>query len=92
MLQLEQEASLLLTDSGGMQKAAFFLGVPCITLRSETEWVETVDEGWNVLAGTNRERILELAKSFHPKTARSSIYGTGHAAEVSVQILIQDLT
>ena len=92
MLQLEEQASLLLTDSGGMQKEAFFFGVPCITLRSETEWVETVDEGWNVLAGTNRERILDLARSFHPKTARSSVYGTGHAAELCVQILVQNFT
>ncbi len=91
MLCLEQQASLILTDSGGMQKEAFFFGVPCITLRSETEWVETVEEGWNVRAGTKKERILDLARSFHPKTARSSVYGTGHAAELCVETLIQNL-
>lgn len=64
-IMLERHAHKILTDSGGIQKEACFHRVPCITLREETEWVETVDMGWNILAGTNEERILEaLAADF----------------------------
>lgn len=58
MVALTNSSRLVLTDSGGLQKEAFWLGVPCITLRDETEWVETVASGWNVLAGSDRKKIV----------------------------------
>ena len=67
MVKLEAGARVVLTDSGGVQKEAFWLGVPCVTLRDETEWVETLEHGWNVLAGTDPARIIELAGAARAK-------------------------
>lgn len=64
MMILEQNARLVITDSGGVQKEAYLNRVPCITLRKETEWIETVQSGWNKLAGTNQEKIVKLTKNF----------------------------
>lgn len=77
-------AKALLTDSGGMQKEAYFFGVPCVTLRDETEWVETVELGWNTLVGTSAERIVSAATSARPGGDRPPVYGEGHAAEACV--------
>jgi len=71
---LERYAEVIITDSGGVQKEAYFFGVPCITLRNETEWVETVEEGWNVLTGADRERILR-ALAHPPKGGSRTGYG-----------------
>lgn len=81
MLMLEQHARLILTDSGGMQKEAYFFGVPCVTLRPETEWVETVEAGWNVLAGADTGRIVMAAREFPLPESRPMVYGDGQAAE-----------
>jgi UDP-N-acetylglucosamine 2-epimerase len=62
MLRLEKNAKAILTDSGGIQKEAFWLKIPCITLRDETEWIETVELGWNRLAGSDIEKILSAVK------------------------------
>jgi UDP-N-acetylglucosamine 2-epimerase len=82
MLLLEKNAKMILTDSGGIQKEAFFFQVPCVTLRNETEWVETVEAGWNILVGSDKEKILSAVENFEiPTGPRSLIFGNGDAAE-----------
>lgn len=80
MLTLERAAYRILTDSGGVQKEAFFLGVPCVTLREETEWPETVDAGWNVLVGSHREAILAAVSLPKPHPPQHNPFGEGNAA------------
>ena len=87
MIALQQHARIVLTDSGGVQKEAFLLGVPCVTLRDETEWVETLEGGWNVLAGADSERILAAARRPRPPAAPPHVFGDGHAAERMVAAL-----
>jgi UDP-GlcNAc3NAcA epimerase len=90
MLDCECGARLILTDSGGVQKEAFWQGVPCVTLRDVTEWTETVEHGYNRLAGADRARILEHARAFlerRPDGSRPPLYGDGKAAERVADLL-----
>jgi UDP-N-acetylglucosamine 2-epimerase len=87
LIALAGASRLIMTDSGGLQKEAYFLGVPCLTLRPETEWIETIDAGWNLLVGNEPARIVEHARSFRPPEARPPLYGDGHAAEAIVALL-----
>jgi UDP-GlcNAc3NAcA epimerase len=87
MVALAGGARLILTDSGGLQKEAYWLGVPCVTMREETEWVETVEAGWNMLAGSDPEKLMEAARSFAPGPTRPALYGDGLAAIQCVDLL-----
>lgn len=87
MLILQSQARYVLTDSGGMQKESYWLNTPCITLRDETEWVETVQVGWNILTGANPQAILEAVQHWEPETIHPPIYGDGTAAQKINQIL-----
>jgi UDP-N-acetylglucosamine 2-epimerase len=94
MLCLLREATCVLTDSGGVQKEAYYLATPCVTLRAETEWVETVEAGWNVLAGTDPDRIVQTVRRLRVDgpAQRPVLYGDGRTAERIVRILSQGLT
>jgi UDP-N-acetylglucosamine 2-epimerase len=80
MLSLEGHARLIATDSGGVQREAYFLGVPCLTFRENTEWSETVEAGWNRVVGIEPDRALEVWHEFEPPTSRPALYGDGRAS------------
>jgi UDP-GlcNAc3NAcA epimerase len=84
MLKLEKNAKAILTDSGGVQKEAYWFRVPCYTLREETEWVETIQSGWNVLVGSKKENIVKAIRGRSERRIRSrrtGIFGDGKASE-----------
>lgn len=91
MVTLEQAARVILTDSGGVQKEAFFYRVPCITMRDETEWVETVELGWNRLVGASRSKILEAYNALSASVlgAQGTPYGNGSAGYLIIQELLR---
>lgn len=87
MLSLERHARKILTDSGGVQKEALWLRVPCVTMRDETEWVETVELGWNTLTGADPDRILAAIAASNPSISPPPVYGDGHAADRIADVL-----
>lgn len=87
MLMLESHARAILTDSGGVQREAYFLSIPCITLRDETELMETVEVGWNRLVGVDPEQIVSAVRSFIPPTDHPPLFGDGHASERIAEVL-----
>ena len=90
VIALEQSARMILTDSGGMQKEAYWLKVPCITLRDETEWIETEELGWNILTGADRDLIIEAVRTFKTPAVHPPLYGDGHVAEKILDTLCQE--
>jgi UDP-N-acetylglucosamine 2-epimerase len=89
MIVLEENARLIATDSGGVQREAYFLGVPCLTLRDETEWTETVAACWNRLVGADAEQILDAWITFQPPAQRPPIFGDGDAGGHIARILTE---
>jgi UDP-N-acetylglucosamine 2-epimerase len=81
MLVLEENARLIATDSGGVQREAYYLGVPCLTLRDETEWIATIETGWNKLVGADQKMILDAWFDFSPPIEHPPIYGNGTAGQ-----------
>lgn len=87
MLMLMTNSKKILTDSGGVQKEAYMLGVPCITMRENTEWIETVEDGWNVLVGADYKKIVDSIKNFEGSTSKKNIFGTGNSSKKICKIL-----
>jgi len=90
MLALIKHARKVLTDSGGVQKEAYFLQTPCITLRTETEWLETLHDGWNMVTATDPSRIVDAVNSPVPTAPQSHAFGTGKAAEIIVGLFTKN--
>lgn len=87
MLVLEKNAKKIVTDSGGVQKEAYYLKTPCITLDSSTAWQETVDDGWNCLVGQDKDKIIDAIKNFNPTVKRKEYYGQGDAVKKIVSLI-----
>jgi UDP-GlcNAc3NAcA epimerase len=87
MLMLEMNAKVIVTDSGGVQKEAYWFGAPCVTVRDETEWVETVESGWNRVVGSDADAIVQAIQGASPATAERDAYGDGTASERIAKML-----
>lgn len=91
MIALQSQAKAILTDSGGVQKEAYLLGVPCITLRDETEWGETVDARWNQITGADTQKIIESVEDMYVPSNHPNIFGDGTTTKKIYEILLNDL-
>ncbi|MCY6353883.1 non-hydrolyzing UDP-N-acetylglucosamine 2-epimerase [Clostridium sp. ZS2-4] len=87
MVMLEANSKKIVSDSGGVQKEAFFLDVPCVTLRDETEWIETVENGWNIIVGADKGKIKKAVLEFEPNKTKINSFGDGKAAEKIIEII-----
>jgi len=83
MVRLTQSAGMILTDSGGLQKESYWLGVHCVTLRDETEWLETVQAGMNVLARANTDQLIKVIREYLPPSTYTNLHGDGIDIHVS---------
>jgi len=92
ILQLEQHAKVVLTDSGGMQKEAFWLSVPCVTMRDETEWVETVEAGMNKVVGADKAAILRATKEYCDSTIDMNGLDEKHSSQPASHVILMHLT
>jgi UDP-GlcNAc3NAcA epimerase len=90
-IMLTRNARKVLTDSGGLQKEAYFSRVPCITLDEATGWPETVEDGWNVLVGADKHKIIEAIGRFEPRGQQRKLFGNGEAAAKIVDIMSRSI-
>jgi UDP-N-acetylglucosamine 2-epimerase len=88
MMKLTMDATRVLTDSGGLQKEAYFLQTPCITLRTETEWVETLHDHWNIITGSDPDLIIKAAVSDLPTARQQRGFGDGNSARIILEKLL----
>jgi UDP-GlcNAc3NAcA epimerase len=88
MLKLTMDSFKVITDSGGLQKEAYFLKKQCITIRTETEWIETLHDNWNILTGIDREKIIKAIHSPEPVSGQKDDFGNGSAAGIIVKKLM----
>jgi UDP-GlcNAc3NAcA epimerase len=86
-ISLQKHSDKIITDSGGIQKEAYLNGIPCITIRPETEWKETVKAGWNVLVGDKKEQLIEYCLHFKPTQPRPQVFGDGNSVKKIISIL-----
>jgi UDP-N-acetylglucosamine 2-epimerase (non-hydrolysing) len=91
-IKLMLNAQKVITDSGGIQKESYLLGVPCITIRNNTEWVETLEDGWNILTGTDPDKIVTAIVEAGPSQIHNfpdqTIFGSGRTSEIIKDALI----
>ncbi len=88
MIELESLCEFILTDSGGVQKEAYFSQKPCLTLRDSTEWIETLETGANRLVGTDKDSILKAVNSIHVPDKWPGLFGDGKSGEKIVDLLL----
>ena len=89
ILVLQQRAQTIITDSGGLQKEAYFNKKPCVTVRDETEWVETLEDGWNRLVAADKDAIIKgYQAAIPPASPQKPHYGTGNTAKFIIDDLL----
>jgi UDP-GlcNAc3NAcA epimerase len=84
---LASQARVIVTDSGGVQKEAYWYAVPCVTVRTTTEWVETVEAGWNRLVAADADAIVAAVSAAQPELNHPPLYGDGHAADLIADVI-----